>query len=465
MAEKTKTYPLTPAQKMHFYTQLQCSGHPEVLNIGTSIFMNGEMDFEVLRDAFLKSYDRYEAAHIRFRKDKNGDICQYLSSDPMNEAEFLDFAAWGKTQEEAEAELKRLTAIPMERFDSQMFRLYYVRMPNGYTGVFFLVDHMAWDSSSIIVFISDVIEIYCNALYDTPYPKDLRSYIQSLEKDLKYAGSKAEERDRQFWEETVLSDEPIFTDILGPSRLDNARKETGDPDKRSAKVTSQTVVADICNFSLEEEPSNKLMEYCKQKNVPMVCLLISALRTYLSKFNRYAEDISIKTTVSRRGTVLEKKSGGTRIHFFPFRMKFSNSMKYIDSIRKIQEMQNKIFRHANYDPIKLNGEICKRFGNQPGESYDSVSLTYQPMSFRESNDMLKDIDYEAKWLSNGVAAQPYYLTVMHNPETRGLDFFWEYQKGAVTPEQLEYIYYYLCKILFEVIEDDERTINEIIETV
>lgn len=460
-----ETYPLTPAQKMHFYTQMSCANHPEVLNIGTSVLLNGEMDFDVLRDAFFKSYGRYEAARIRFGKDKNGEIFQYITDEPMREPNYLDFAAQGVSQEDAEAEIKRLASVPLERYDSQMFRVYFLKMPNGYNGVFFLVDHMIMDSSAIIVFIGDIIEIYCNAIYDTEPPKELKSYIAALEKDLKYAGSRAEERDRQFWEETVLTHEPLFTDILGPARLDGARKEAGDPNKRSARVTSNTVEADICTFSLEEDPSNRLMDYCREKNVPMVCLLLSALRTYLSKFNRYAEDISVKTTVSRRGTVLETKSGGTRIHFFPFRMQFSNSMKYIDSLRKIQEMQNKIFRHANYDPIKLNMEIAKRFGNQPGESYDSVSLTYQPMSMRESNSMLKDIDYSAKWISNGVAAQPYYLTVMHNPETKGLDFFWEYQKGAVTPEQLEYIYYYLCKILFEVIKDDERTINEIIETV
>ena len=463
MPENKRTYPLTPAQKMHFYTQMYCPNNPEVLNISTCVFVKGDMDFKVLQDSIRKACDRYEVTRVRFCEDENNEVHQYLSEEPMEEIRQLNFTHLSK--EEANAELKLLSSVPFKQLGSQMFRLRLVSMPGGYSGVFFLAHHMLWDSSSIITFLSDIIEIYCNAIYDTPYPKDMQSYIQALEKDLAYTGSKAEERDRQFWEETVLSDEPFFTDILGPARLDNARKETGNPDKRSARVTSPSIYADICSFSLEEEPSNRLLSYCSEKNVPMVCLLISGIRTYLSKFNRYTEDVSIKTTVSRRGTVLEKKSGGTRIHFFPFRMKFSNSMKYIDSIRKIQELQNKVFRHANYDSIRLNNEIAKRFGNAPGESYSSVSLTYQPMSIRETNDMLKDIDYDARWISNGVAAQPYYLTVMHNPETKGLDFIWEYQKGAVTPEQLEYIYYYLCKILFEVIKDDERTINEIIEEV
>ncbi len=48
--------------------------------------------------------------------------------------------------------------------------------------------------------------------------------------------------------------------------------------------------------------------------------------------------------------------------------------------------------------------------------------------------------------SNGVAAHTLYLTVSHRAEDNGLDFGFEYQTGVVTPEKLEYIYYYLCRI-------------------
>ena len=55
-----------------------------------------------------------------------------------------------------------------------------------------------------------------------------------------------------------------------------------------------------------------------------------------------------------------------------------------------------------------------------------------------------------------------YLTVMHRPEDNGLDFNFEHQLKAVSREELEYLYYYLCKIMFKGAENPDLTIGEII---
>lgn len=64
-----------------------------------------------------------------------------------------------------------------------------------------------------------------------------------------------------------------------------------------------------------------------------------------------------------------------------------------------------------------------------------------------------------------MAAHTLYLTVSHRTMDNGLDFGFEYQTGVVTPEKLEYIYYYLCRIIFRGVEDPERTVGEIMEMV
>ena len=55
---------------------------------------------------------------------------------------------------------------------------------------------MVVDAQSLIAFLKDIIEIYCNAMYEgVPFPKDMCSYIEQLKKDLAYeAGSKAQLR-------------------------------------------------------------------------------------------------------------------------------------------------------------------------------------------------------------------------------------------------------------------------------
>ena len=76
-----------------------------------------------------------------------------------------------------------------------------------------------------------------------------------------------------------------------------------------------------------------------------------------------------------------------------------------------------------------------------------------------------EIDYKTDWYSNGVCSHALYLTVMHRGNDNGLDFNFEYQTGRIGYGQLEYLYYYLCKILFVGIENPNLSINEIISRV
>ncbi len=78
---------------------------------------------------------------------------------------------------------------------------------------------------------------------------------------------------------------------------------------------------------------------------------------------------------------------------------------------------------------------------------------------------MPDIPYKSFWYTNGVAGQPLYLTVMHRPEDNGLNFSFEYRVDAVTEAEMQYFYYYLCRVLFRGIEDETRTIGEILEMI
>lgn len=456
-------YPLSAAQKIHFYTLKYCP-EKQVLNIGTSMFIKDELDFDILREAIYRCYDRCEALRLRFTEEKDGEVYQYVAPREEREIEYIDLSTG--TDEEAEAIFKKWTEIPFDRVDSPLNRVVMVSMPEGYRGIYFLVDHMTMDSYSIIMLMKDLIEIYCALKYDMEYPKNMQSFTTALERDLKYeGGSLQEKKDALYWHGVYQETEPIFTDILGPERLEKQREEMNHPNLRAARIVSSDVRAAHKIYHLEPEASKKLLDYCEEKQVPMVCLLLMGLRTYLSKVNHNEKDVSIKTTVSRRATVLDKKSGGTRIHFFPCRTIMEENMTFMEGMRMIQERQNEIFKHANYNPIKLISECREIYGNPPGAGYECMSLTYQPLSMRSQDERLKDIQYKSKWYSNGVAGCPLYLTVMHNSVDQGLDFYFEYQTGYITEEQLEKAYYYLCKIIFMGVENDAISIGEILHTV
>lgn len=458
-----EVYPLTKAQKFHFFYLNFCP-KKEVLNIGTSLTIQVDLDWNVLKECIYKGYERSECMRLRFAKDKDGEYYQYIVDKEERDIEFVDFS--NQTMEEAEAVMKSWTAVPFVSEDSPMNRIVMIHTPDGYNGVYLLADHRILDAQSLICFLRDVIEIYCNRMYDNvPYPKDMASYVEQLKKDLAYeAGCKAKDRDEAFFHKIIESSEPIYNGVDG-TELEEERKKTGNPALRAAVNVSDSVDSALDIFHLEEEPTRRLMDFCEKYHVSLACLLLMGLRTYYQKMNGN-DDVSINTAIARRATLKEKRCGGTRIHSFPFRTIISPDKTFLEGIYEIRDKQNEYFRHANYDPVAYFAYRSKLYPNDAGRTYEPISLTYQPMTLKEQGlEKLGDIKYKTKWYPNGATTQAAYLTVMHRPDDNGLDFNFEHQVKAISKEKLEYLYYYLCKIMFKGSENPNLSIGEIMKLI
>lgn len=458
-----QTYPLTVAQKFHIYYMDFCP-KKEVVNIGTSLTIEYELDIEELKRAVYKAYERCESMRVRFAYDKDEEQWyQYLVDREERDIEYVDFS--GKTMEEAAEIMTAWTQVPFRREDSPMNRVVMIKTPDGCQGLYVLGDHMLMDAQSLICFLRDVIELYCNAKFEgIDYPLDMRSYIEQLEKDLAYeAGSRAQARDREYFQNLIAESEPIFNGIKGPEQLAEARKKF--PGTRAAFSATREVDSALDIFHLEEEPTQRLMRFCEEQHVSLQCLLIMGIRTYLQKMNDN-DDVSINVAYARRATLMEKKSGGTRIHSFPFRTILSKDQTFMDGILAIRNGQNEVFRHTNYNPVEYFAYRSKLYNTPQGATYEPMSLTYQPLTLKDKGlEQLGDIRYKTKWYPNGATTQAMYLTVMHRPDDNGLDFNFEHQVAAVSRETLERFYYYLCKIMFKGTENPNLKIGDIIKLI
>lgn len=458
-----KVYPLTSAQKLHYYSMKYCP-KKQVLNIGTSLTIQVELEWDTLKQCIEEAIMRCEALRVQFAEDEEGNVYQYAIKEPTAEIKHFDFSHW--KEEDAHDKMTEWTSTPFELYDAPMYEIVMIKMPDQFHGVYVKVNHLIMDAQSLIVFMKDVMELYSTKVYeDVPAPKEMSSYIKQLEKDLAYEeGTKASQRDREFFENLITSSEPIFTDIHGRGKLEAERERTGNPNQRAAINTSDNVDANLANFKLEEEPTTRLLKFCEEHHVSLTCLLLMGLRTYLQKENQ-EDDISVSTTIARRATLLEKHCGGTRIHSFPFRTIVSREDTFLEGIFKIRDMQNQYFRHANYSPSEYYAFRKQHYGLENGQTYEAMALTYQPLSMKYEGpglDKLDGIQYNVRRYSNSACAHTLYLTVSHDT-TGGLDFCFEHQTGVVTYEKLQEVYFYLCRILFYGVEDCNRTVGEVID--
>ena len=460
-----KTYPLTAAQKYHFYYSEYCPGK-EILNVGSSLTIEAELNLDELRKAIYKAYERNESMRARLVYDeKEKEWYQYIVEKEEREIEYVDFT--GKTMDEAEAVMTEWTRIPFDEEDAPMNRVVIIKTPDGFEGMFIAGDHRFLDAQSLIGFMKDVIELYCNANFENvPYPADMRSYVEQIEKDFAYeAGSKASVRDREYFHKLFEAPEPIYNGIDGRKRLDDARRKLKNPNLRAAPTGSDSFAADIDIFHLEGEPTERLMKFCEEQHISLQCLLIMGIRTYLQKMNS-CDDVSMMVAYARRATLLEKKSGGTRIHSFPFRTIIPEDKTFLEGIHEIRDKQNEVFRYVNFDPVECMNYKREVYQTPLGMGYETVALTYQPATLREKGLVdLGDIRYKTKRYGNGYYADGLYLTVMHRPEDNGLDFSFEHQVKAYSRETLELFYYYMCKIMFKGIENPNLKIGAVIKLI
>ncbi len=457
-----QTYPLTAAQRIHYYT-VSASQRDELLNIATGFYLEyGETDFDTLRECILDGYQKFESMRLRFAKDEEGNIVQYLVPTEDRYIPVVDFSAW--REEDAHEEMRRWSREPLYMNGGPMNEIRMIRLPGNYEGLYMKVHHMTMDSSSIISFYSYVLQLYCSKKFEgVEAPKEPKSYLDQLKIDLNYeAGSPARKKDEEFWMKELEKPEPIYTPFSFRNRLEELRKETKNPNLRACPAHGRNIEAAILVYDLEDEPSRQLIAFSQKHHIPVAVLLLTALRTVFSKFSGGETDISVKNAVARRGTLLESQSGGSRIHFWPLRTDIPMETTFMDALKIVHAKENALLRHANYDPILYMGAVGRHFGVDG--AYECLTLTYQPMSAASLKGRnIPDIRYKSMWYSNGVALQHIYVTVMHRPDDNGFSFHMEYQKNEVSEDEVEKLYFYLCRTLFYGMEDPNRTIGEIID--
>lgn len=459
-----KKYPLTPAQKMH-YNWIRKYGTQQVSGLSIVASLKADLDFQLLKKCIELEIKRYGCTRVQFTKpDKNGEILQYIVKDKEYDIPLRDLSTL--TMDEANATMQSWAYNTFDGDDIPMFEIFLMKLPDGYNGFFLHMDHRLIDSCGVTVLTNDIMSLYTHFRFDAPIPSDLADYETVLQNDLKkISNEKRFLKDKKFWDDLIDKwGEPIYSDIAGPATLAASRQAHNNPTLNCADIELKNLFVDVKDYKLEADGSKQLFDFCQNHQLSMTNLLLLGIRTYLSKVNNGQKDISIQNFISRRSTHDEWTSGGSRTIMFPCRTVIEDDTDFLEAAYQIQNMQNQIYMHSNYDPDLIYEEIEKRYGTPKNTTYESCYLTYQPLPVKMENPYLKDIPMYCKWFANGAATKKMYLTVSHT-EDGGMNFSYHYQVADLTEKQVELFNYYLMRIIFRGVEQPNLTIGEIINIV
>lgn len=459
-----KEYPLTAAQRMH-YDWIREYKTQQVSGVSIVASLKAELDFGLLKKCIQLEIERYGCMRLRFTKpDKHGDIKQYLIKHDSRDIPLKDMA--GLTLKEADDMMQQWAYQTMDGDNRPMCDVVMVKLPEGYNGFFIHMDHRLIDSCGLVVMVNDLMQLYTHYRFGSDYPTDLADFEKVLETDLQKAGNeKRFAKDKKFWDDQLDAlGEPLYSDIQGSSVLEEARKKYKNKKLRAAEIERDNLFVAVKDYVLEPEPTKGLIDFCMNHQLSMTNLLLLGIRTYLSKVNDGQEDITIENFISRRSTHDEWTSGGSRTIMFPCRTVIPADMDFLSAAYEIQNVQNRIYMHSNYDPALIREEMKRRYHTPEDTTYESCYLTYQPMPVHVDNKFLESIPMHSKWFANGAATKKMYLTVSHT-ENGGMNFSYHYQTVRLTEKDMELLYYYMMRILFTGISHPDMKIGDIIAQV
>ncbi len=457
-------YPLTAAQKMH-HNWIKKYQTQQVSGVSVVASLQSPLDFGLLKKCIQLEIERYGCMRIRFTKpDEKGEVKQYIVERDTRDIPLKDLS--GMSMEQADALMQQWAYETFDGDDIPLCDVTMLRLPEGYNGFFIHMDHRLIDSCGLVVMINDLMQLYTHYRFGAAYPQDLADFETVLEKDLKRANNeKRFAKDKKFWDDQLNAlGEPLYSDIQGPSVLEAARKKHKNPMLRAADIELKNLFVEVKDYQLEPEPTKNLIDFCMNHQLSMTNLLLLGIRTYLSKVNNGQEDITIENFISRRSTHDEWTSGGSRTIMFPCRTVISPETDFLSAAYEIQNVQNRIYMHSNYDPALIEEEMRRRYHTPENTTYESCYLTYQPMPVQVDNPHLAGIGQHAKWFANGAATKKMYLTVSHTANG-GMNFSYHYQTAQLEEHDMELLYYYMMRILFKGIAEPDMSIGEIMELV
>lgn len=457
MEERTY-YPLSPAQLLNFMSW-KYTFHKQIMNIPTSFLIEQQLDLAVLRKAVEEAVQRNDSFGIRIIKDGK-ESKQYFADRKLLLLETKDFT--GKKVEEMNDFCYRIGVKKIPLYEQPLAKIYIIRSPEGFCGIYSCICHLMMDTWAISMFYKDIIAIYHALADNAPMPAPIRSCESVIRKEMEYRASPQYEKGLEFWRQEVKGDGtlPTFTHVNGQGMLESYRKLIRKPDHPFARTFFMRTTARHEVFSVDKKDVDRMKNHCLENNIPtMQLLFFLGLRTYLSRVNNRAKDVSITDVVARRGTLEEKLSGGTRPQGLVCRTYMEEDTTFAAALDFLMQKHNTLYRHADTFMMDVFDIIYSTYGMKSYEGYSTTLFTFQPIPL----DFGSEVKSHSEWYCNGAAASSLYIMVMDGEEEGSLRCYYEYMDKIIDVATLRTCHTYMLNVIRAGIANPSITLKELME--
>lgn len=397
-----------------------------VANIVFSTTVDKGFDKNLMRQALDKLVERNDCLRITFvRKDKK--IMQYFA--PERRLDNIKSVTFSR-QSEMTSFINKFRKRELNMFKGETLKAVFATNPDGKDMVIFKISHYVADTYAIGVLVSDLFQIYDALKAGTAMPPLPGSFEEVLKKDLAYKdNAETVARDLAFFKDYYVTrhpEHPTYCGIHG----NNSDRWLKYKDKGYFALPYLFVKCDTKGYKLTipSAVTEKAEKWCQENNITMSALFFYTCSIAASLINNREKYQAPLMLLDCRGTVAERKAGGTKVQSLSVYTTVNYDKSFIENIQEAYADQNQLFRHTRLTYLELENMQHKLWNYSIMSQVINFCYSFIPFTSPEG--------VSVQVHSNGKGALVTYMALMLDTKTGQIDTVYDIQTEMVTPEQL-----------------------------
>lgn len=451
-----KLYDIIPSQNA-MYLMYKFGIHKQQAQIPTSYMPGTVLDFNILRKAFLIEIERNDSLRLKFIKQE-GKLKQYFTDSYEYKVPVKYFFSEKEQNAFFEADAPRLVSF----MKGETFRIYFFRTAHKGAGIYTNFSHLITDAMGIVIFYIDLLNVYDSLVNNKPLPPPLNKYEDYIIKNLeKNADEKREAKHEAFFREYFArGGEPFYAGVHGPELLEKFRKKKKNPDARVPMAYNP--LQDKCDMlirKISKEDTDKIFEFCMNRQISPESVFQLGLRTYCSAINYRTEDVCMMSVCSNRTNYKEKNMSGCMAQPLILRTIIPEEATIEEALQSITDIRTSLYRHSLYPYTKARDMFLKMYNFAPIQGANSMMFSWIPLPVGEN------IPEEAEFRTYNLRSYftPLYTMVTPDSGSGGISIYYMYRVKLSSAEDIERLHKNTLNIILEGISNPDIKISRLLD--
>ena len=383
-------YKLTNVQKNILELEMVNGAGTPVNHILSLMKLKGRLDENILIKTINKIIEVNDAFRLKFIK--NGySYYQYVS-----EYEFVPIKTLYQDNEDISEIIEEYQSKHISLNKLYIFSILYT--PN-YTYIFYKSHHIISDAWSATQVAEQIKEFYKKICTDENFDSfKIPSYIDYIDREIKYLESNKYIKDEDFWSEYVknISTTKIFNNVHTEKK------------------------ANRYEYQISNRLFNNISNFCRINEITESSFFLGVLSIFFNKIYNSSNIVFGTPFLNRQKKYDELKTIGMFVSTLPLMIDIDANTSFVSLCKNIVSTNISLFRHSKFPYSKIQ-ELYYKYSNENTPLYE-IGFSYQ---INKQENRFKNNDLgEYKWVFSNTQNNPLiiHLTSFNNRKIINYDY-------------------------------------------